>query len=70
MDLAELSIEKLSLVCKSLDVITKEANSGELAAFVAYGLSFPNGFLCLVDTYDVLRWLPNLSFLDLMSRQA
>mmetsp|Transcript_55956 Transcript_55956/g.81835 ORF Transcript_55956/g.81835 Transcript_55956/m.81835 type:complete len:554 (+) Transcript_55956:63-1724(+) len=31
-----------------------ETNEGELAAFTAYALSFPNGFLALVDTYDTL----------------
>jgi len=29
-------------------------NEGELAAFVAYAISFPDSFLCLVDTYDTL----------------
>lgn len=30
-------------------------NDGELAAFLAYGVAFPDGFLCLVDTYDTLE---------------
>ena len=30
-------------------------NNGELAAFVAYALAFPKGFLALVDTYDTLQ---------------
>jgi len=30
-------------------------NEGELAAFVAYALTYPNGFLALVDTYDTLE---------------
>jgi len=34
-----------------------EASEGELAAFTAYGCAFPNKFLCLVDTYDVLRYV-------------
>eukprot|EP00922_Rhytidocystis_sp_ex-Travisia-forbesii_P031731 GHVS01047056.1.p1 GENE.GHVS01047056.1~~GHVS01047056.1.p1 ORF type:complete len:578 (+),score=59.44 GHVS01047056.1:51-1784(+) len=35
-------------------------NEGELAAFVAYALSFPESFLCLVDTYDTLgSGIPN-----------
>ncbi|XP_051117554.1 nicotinate phosphoribosyltransferase 1-like isoform X2 [Andrographis paniculata] len=32
-----------------------ETNQSELAAFVSYALAFPNNFLALVDTYDVMR---------------
>lgn len=32
-----------------------DTNDGELAAFVGYASSFPNSFLCLVDTYDTLH---------------
>ncbi|XP_065283997.1 nicotinate phosphoribosyltransferase isoform X4 [Dermacentor albipictus] len=35
--------------------IEDEASSGELAAFISYAVSFPQNFLALVDTYDVLR---------------
>jgi len=38
-----------------LNVICDEANQGELAAFIAYAIAFPNSFLALVDTYDVIR---------------
>lgn len=35
-------------------------HDGELAAFIAYALSFPGNFLALVDTYDTIRsGLPN-----------
>lgn len=37
-----------------------ETNQSELAAFTSYALAFPNNFLALVDTYDVMRsGLPN-----------
>ena len=32
----------------------RTTNEGELAAFVAYAVSFPDTFLCLIDTYDTL----------------
>lgn len=33
----------------------KCTNESELAAFIAYGTSFPDNFLCLIDTYDSLK---------------
>lgn len=37
-----------------------ETNQSELAAFISYALAFPNDFLALVDTYDVMRsGIPN-----------
>lgn len=33
----------------------EKTNDGELAAFIAYGMAFPDSFLCLVDTYDTLQ---------------
>ncbi|TYJ04173.1 hypothetical protein E1A91_A12G076400v1 [Gossypium mustelinum] len=40
---------------KSLGGIFGETNQSELAAFISYALAFPNNFLALVDTYDVIR---------------
>lgn len=40
---------------KSLHGIFGETNQSELAAFISYALAFPNNFLALVDTYDVVR---------------
>lgn len=43
-----------------LDFLADQASEGELAAFISYALAFPNGFLALIDTYDVIRsGLPN-----------
>ncbi|XP_011431290.1 nicotinate phosphoribosyltransferase isoform X1 [Magallana gigas] len=43
-----------------LDFLADQASEGELAAFMSYALAFPNGFLALIDTYDVIRsGLPN-----------
>jgi nicotinate phosphoribosyltransferase len=36
-------------------VIESQANDGELAAFIAYAVSFPSGFLALIDTYDTSK---------------
>ena len=37
-----------------------EARESELAAFIAYAISFPKACLCLIDTFDVLKsGLPN-----------
>mmetsp|Transcript_27803 Transcript_27803/g.50516 ORF Transcript_27803/g.50516 Transcript_27803/m.50516 type:complete len:577 (-) Transcript_27803:1959-3689(-) len=33
----------------------ESTNDGELAAFIAYAVAFPNSCLCLVDTYETLQ---------------
>ncbi|XP_057753173.1 nicotinate phosphoribosyltransferase 2-like isoform X2 [Arachis stenosperma] len=44
----------------SLRGIFGETNQSELAAFTSYALAFPDSFLALVDTYDVMRsGIPN-----------
>lgn len=37
-------------------VVSTEANDGELAALISYAIAFPDGFMALVDTYDVKRY--------------
>nr|XP_025698684.1 nicotinate phosphoribosyltransferase 2 isoform X2 [Arachis hypogaea] len=45
---------------KSLRGVFAETNQSELSAFISYALAFPNNFLALVDTYDVIRsGIPN-----------
>lgn len=46
----------LKKVSPVLRVLESEVHLGELAAFSAYAVAFPAGFLALVDTYDVMRY--------------
>jgi len=50
------NVNFLEIVLKyRLEMKATSTNTGELAAFVAYALSFKDGFLALVDTYDTLK---------------
>ncbi|XP_034253453.1 nicotinate phosphoribosyltransferase isoform X2 [Thrips palmi] len=40
-------------LAKHLETLTEEASDGELAALIAFAIAFPDGFMVLVDTYDV-----------------
>uniref|UniRef100_A0A914Z2Z1 Nicotinate phosphoribosyltransferase n=1 Tax=Panagrolaimus superbus TaxID=310955 RepID=A0A914Z2Z1_9BILA len=53
----ELCKDKLKVVVDSSNwgVSLQEISEGELAAFCAYAIAFPDTFLALIDTYDVLR---------------
>jgi nicotinate phosphoribosyltransferase len=46
---------------EDLNILASEASDGELAAFVSYALAFPEGFLALIDTYDVARYTAEVS---------
>nr|XP_029715188.1 nicotinate phosphoribosyltransferase isoform X3 [Aedes albopictus] len=52
-DLLELAIEHRVQLSKLLDISTEESSEGELAAMVSFAIAFPDGFMALVDTYDV-----------------
>lgn len=55
-DLLEHAIRHRQLLSHVLDVSTEESSEGELAAMVSYAIAFPDGFMALVDTYDVKRY--------------
>ncbi|KAK2160577.1 hypothetical protein LSH36_130g03030 [Paralvinella palmiformis] len=60
LDFPDLTLSWLDKICPILGVLNSETNKGELAAFLSYGLAFPDSLLCLVDTYDVIRsGIPN-----------
>ncbi|XP_062706655.1 nicotinate phosphoribosyltransferase isoform X3 [Aedes albopictus] len=52
-DLLELAIDHRVQLSKLLDISTEESSEGELAAMVSFAIAFPDGFMALVDTYDV-----------------
>lgn len=54
-DLLEHAVRHRALLSHLLDVSTEESSEGELAAMVSYAIAFPDGFMALVDTYDVKR---------------
>ncbi|KAF6151457.1 hypothetical protein GIB67_016269 [Kingdonia uniflora] len=59
VSLVQTCLSKLQWA-NSLRGIFGETNQSELAAFTSYALAFPDHFLALVDTYDVMRsGIPN-----------
>lgn len=54
-DLLEISFEYRKNLSGVFKISTEEASDGELAAMVSFAIAFPNGFMALVDTYDVKR---------------
>lgn len=55
-DLLELAVGHRKALAAVLHVSTDVANEGELAAMVSFAIAIPNGFMALVDTYDVKRY--------------
>ena len=52
----EKCLEWRAQLASHLKLMRDEAHDGELAAFASYAIAFPQGFLALVDTYDVSRY--------------
>lgn len=55
-DLLERAILHRDSLSRVLDISTEESSEGELAAMVSFAIAFPDGFMALVDTYDVKRY--------------
>ncbi len=55
-------VEWRTKLAQHLRILNEEAHDGELAAFASYAVAFPDGFLALVDTYDVSRYILFRSF--------
>lgn len=54
-NILELAVDHRRNISSVLHISTAEASDGELAAMVSFAIAFPNGFMALVDTYDVKR---------------
>eukprot|EP00771_Trimastix_marina_P000306 gnl/Trimastix_PCT/1327.p1 GENE.gnl/Trimastix_PCT/1327~~gnl/Trimastix_PCT/1327.p1 ORF type:complete len:517 (+),score=131.39 gnl/Trimastix_PCT/1327:138-1688(+) len=48
-------VDFFQLAMEKRNAIDETTNVGELTAFVAYALAFPDSFLALVDTYETLK---------------
>ncbi|XP_055386314.1 nicotinate phosphoribosyltransferase isoform X2 [Condylostylus longicornis] len=55
IDLLDLAINHRQALSQLLDISPEESSEGELAAMVSFAIAFPDGFMALVDTYDVKR---------------
>ncbi|ESO03457.1 hypothetical protein HELRODRAFT_112333 [Helobdella robusta] len=59
------------LVAGLVELADCETSKVELAAFISYGLAFPDDFLCLIDTYSVIKsGLPNFCAVSLALIEA
>jgi len=55
-DMLALCLEWRGELARLLNTLTDEASNGEMAALISYAIAFPDGFMALVDTYDVQRY--------------
>ncbi|XP_012254516.2 nicotinate phosphoribosyltransferase isoform X2 [Athalia rosae] len=54
-DLLALACYYRDSIASELGALVSEASDGELAALISFAIAFPEGFMALVDTYDVKR---------------
>ncbi|XP_017775010.1 PREDICTED: nicotinate phosphoribosyltransferase-like isoform X2 [Nicrophorus vespilloides] len=54
-NLSELATNWRLKLISLFNVVSTEASDGELAALISFAIAFPDGFMALVDTYDVKR---------------
>ncbi|KAL2089638.1 hypothetical protein ACEWY4_014326 [Coilia grayii] len=55
VDFVTLTIGWLRRVCDLLGVKAENVHEGELAAFLSFGVAYPQNFLPVIDTYSVKR---------------
>ncbi|XP_044740977.1 nicotinate phosphoribosyltransferase isoform X1 [Chrysoperla carnea] len=55
-NLLELSLTWRNKLIPIFQVVGTEVSDGELAALISFAIAFPDGFMALVDTYDVKRY--------------
>ena len=56
MDILAQSLTWRDKLALMFNVLPEEASAGELAAFLSFAMAYPNGFLALIDTYEVYRF--------------
>ncbi|XP_043283868.1 nicotinate phosphoribosyltransferase isoform X4 [Venturia canescens] len=54
-DLLQMSTKYRDAIASDLEALVTEASEGEFAALISFAIAFPEGFMALVDTYDVKR---------------
>lgn len=54
-DLLELALTWRTKLLPIFKIFSIEASEGELAALISFAIAFPEGFMALVDTYEVQR---------------
>ncbi|GJQ68113.1 hypothetical protein Trydic_g10707 [Trypoxylus dichotomus] len=54
-NMLDLTVNWRAKLVNMFKVVSNGANNGELAALISFAIAFPDGFMALVDTYDVKR---------------